>query len=160
MTNTSETTSSKPTGLLGLHHFKLAAKDLKVTYDFYIDVFSFTPLSQLDHRDKQGNLFAALFEHTPTKLRVEVRQNRPQAEVQARWDPITWRVAGRQDLEEWAAFLDSKGVKHSRVLKGAQGWVLVAEDPDGKFVKLYTDEEHEWTSDFDQGECWLGNQPH
>lgn len=42
-------------------------------------------------------------------------------------------------------------MKHSRVLKGLIGWVLCAEDPDGKRIRLYTKEEHEWSIP-DQGE--------
>lgn len=37
-----------------------------------------------------------------------------------------------------------------------KGWVMAAEDPDGKIVRLYTTEEHEWTTDVNRDTYWLG----
>lgn len=56
-----------------------------------------------------------------------------------------------KDLEGWEKWLDGKGVRRSKVLKGVKGWVLCCEDPDGKIVKFYTEESHEWTSQPDEG---------
>jgi hypothetical protein len=39
-----------------------------------------------------------------------------QAAAQKGWDPITWGVGRRQDLEQWAEWLDVNGVKHSMSL--------------------------------------------
>ena len=46
----------------------------------------------------------------------------------------------------------------SKVLTGIKGWVAGCEDPDGRVVRLYVeDEEHEWTDHPDQDERWLGS---
>ena len=98
-----------------------------------------------------------MFTHEPTKLIVEVRYVPEQATAQRGWDPITWGVGTRNDLEEWGAWLDANGVKRSKILLGIKGWVMGCEDPDGRIVRLYVeDEAHEWTDHPDQDEYWLG----
>ena len=80
-----------------------------------------------------------------------------QAAAQKGWDPITWGVGTRKDLEQWAQWFDAHGVKHSHIFAGVKGWVMGCEDPDGRIVRLYVDdEEHEWTDHPDQDEYWLG----
>ena len=39
---------------------------------------------------------------------------------------------------------------------GIKGWVLCALDPDERIVRVYCEEEHAWTTDFDTDEFWLG----
>jgi catechol 2,3-dioxygenase-like lactoylglutathione lyase family enzyme len=140
-----------PKSFLGVHHIKLPAHDLRKTYEFYTNNFPMTPLPHFDHIDKHGNLFAQLFRHEPTGTLIEIRQHRPQAAAQKGWDPITWSVQRVADLEAWGAFFDARDIKHSRVLRGVKGWVMGVEDPDGKIIRLYTEEEHEWTNSPDEG---------
>jgi len=121
------------------------------TYIFYTTVLPVTPLPEITHRDKNGEVFALFFTYAPAKLVFEIRRNARQAIAQAGWDPVTWSVASRADLDNWAKWFDQHGVAHSRVFLGMKGWVLVAEDPDGKFLRLYTDEDHEWTEHPDEG---------
>ncbi|KAK8109862.1 hypothetical protein PG999_007999 [Apiospora kogelbergensis] len=152
-------TSIKPPSLLGLNHLKLASHDILATRDFYTTVFPFTYLPDYDHRRADGSLFAVMFRHDVAPMGrvlgrgtatgtgntlIEARQNSAQAKAQVGWDPVTWGVSTRADLDDWSRWLDQKGVEHSRVLKGVKGWVLCARDPDGKIVRLYTEEEHEW----------------
>lgn len=71
---------------------------------------------------------------------------------------MTWGVGNRNDLEEWATWLDANNVKRSKIFVGIKGWVMACEDPDGKIVRLYVeDEEHEWTDHPDKDEYWLGS---
>ncbi|KAK7946726.1 uncharacterized protein PG986_011047 [Apiospora aurea] len=79
-----------------------------------------------------------------------------QAAAQVGWDPVTWGVNTPADLEAWPRWLDVKEVEHSRVLRGVKGWVLCARDPDGKIVRLYTEEEREWALP-EEDELWLGS---
>jgi len=69
-------------------------------------------------------------------------------------------------------------VRRSGILKGAVEWVLVLEvsedmvdarrspteretdgwqDPDGRFIRLYTQQTHEMTADVDRDNYWLGS---
>lgn len=148
---------SSPKSFKGVHHLKLPVHSLKQTREFYTTVFPFTHLPQFDHFTPQHKLFAQIFIHEPTKLLVEVRYDPARADAQKGWDPITWGVATRADLEQWSDWFDAHGVKHSKILTGIKGWLMGCEDPDGKIVRLYVDEEeHEWTDHPDIDEYWLG----
>lgn len=98
--------------------------------------------------------------HTPPggrPLILELRYSPAQALAQKGWDPITWGVGSRADLEAWGLWFDEKKVRRSRVFTGVKGWVMGAEDPDGRIVRLYVeDEEHEWTDEPDVDLYWLG----
>lgn len=148
---------TKPKSFNGINHLKLPVFSLKRTLDFYTTIFPFTHQPKWNHFTPEHKLFAQMFTHDPTNLIVEVRHVPAQAEAQRGWDPITWGVGNRKDLEEWAAWFDANGVKHSPILMGIKGWVMGCEDPDGKIVRLYVeDEEHEWIDNPDRDEYWLG----
>lgn len=156
-TQSSPPTATMPKSFKGIHHLKLPCHSISRTFDFYTRIFPFSPLPQYDHFTPDHKLFARIFTHAPTNLLVEVRYVPSQVQVQRGWDPITWGVATRRDLEEWGAWLDANGVKRSRILTGIKGWLMGCEDPDGRIVRLYvTDEEHEWTDHPDRDEFWLG----
>ncbi|GAM37428.1 hypothetical protein TCE0_024f07343 [Talaromyces pinophilus] len=146
---------TKPTSFNGIHHLKLPGSDIRKTEAFYTQIFPFESCPELDHYTPDDKLFAVLLTYKPAGLMLEIRHNPEQAKIQKGWDPVTWGVNSRKDLEEWGAWFDEKGVSHSKVLKGMKGWVMAAEDPDGKIVRLYTTEEHEWTTDVDRDTYWL-----
>ncbi|KAI9232459.1 MAG: hypothetical protein BYD32DRAFT_400366 [Podila humilis] len=154
-------TTSKPTApssFKGIHHLKLASSSIQKTHDFYTKVFPFTPLPAHDHFTPDHKVFAKIISHPLTNLLVEIRYDPTRAASQKGWDPVTWAVGTRKDLEEWIQWLDSWNIKHSRILLGVKAWVLACEDPDGRHVRLYvTDEEHEWTDHPDQDPYWLGD---
>jgi catechol 2,3-dioxygenase-like lactoylglutathione lyase family enzyme len=152
-----EAQPSMPTSFNGINHLKLPVFSIQKTHDFYTKIFPFTPLPQYDHFTPDHELFAKMFQHEPSKLIVEVRYVPSQAAAQKGWDPITYGVGTRKDLEQWIDWFDLNGVKHSRILTGIKGWVVGCEDPDGRIVRLYVeDEEHEWTDHPDKDEYWLG----
>jgi len=154
-----QTPATKPDGprsFNGVNHLKLASSDIWKTHDFYTKIFHFTPLPHYNHYTPEHKLFAVMFEHTPTKLIVEVRYEPTQAAAQKGWDPVTWGVGTRKDLEEWGRWLDANGVKRSKILTGIKGWLMACEDPDGKHVRLYVeDEKHEWSDHPENDDYWL-----
>jgi catechol 2,3-dioxygenase-like lactoylglutathione lyase family enzyme len=150
-------TPSMPRSFNGINHLKLPAQSLTKTMDFYTRIFPFTALPQYDHFTPDHRLFACMFTHAPTGLLVEVRYAPEQTRVQRGWDPITWGVSKRADLEAWGAWLDANAVRRSRTFTGVKGWVMACEDPDGRIVRLYVDdEEHEWTDHPDKDDFRLG----
>ncbi|KIX95740.1 uncharacterized protein Z520_08448 [Fonsecaea multimorphosa CBS 102226] len=157
--NQQESLPKRPNGkrsFNGINHLKLATNDLWKCHEFYTKIFPFTPLPQYHHYTPEHKLFAVMFEHAPTKLIVEARYEPHQAKVQQGWDPVTWGVGTRADLEEWAKWLDANSVPRSKILTGIKGWLMACEDPDGRHVRLYVDdEEHEWTDHPDYDEKWL-----
>lgn len=92
--------------------------------------------------------------HT-TPILCEIRHNEDQAEAQQGWDPITFGVRTRADLEVTRKWFEANGVECSRVFTGLKGWVIGALDPDGKIVRVYCEEEHQWTTNFDKDDFWL-----
>ncbi|KAJ7698346.1 hypothetical protein B0H17DRAFT_978360 [Mycena rosella] len=144
--------------ILGIHHLKFPTSSIAAKLAFYTTVLAFTHLPHMDHRRPgTGELFGVLLQHAPTALLVELRHNPAQAAAQRGWDAVTWSVETRRDLETWRSWLNKKGVECSRVLKGIKGWVLVAEDPDGAFVRWYCNETHEWDENVDIDDKWLPN---
>ncbi|KAJ6488871.1 Glyoxalase/Bleomycin resistance protein/Dihydroxybiphenyl dioxygenase [Mycena sanguinolenta] len=149
---------TQPPPILGVHHLKIPTSSISDKLAFYTSVLRFTHLPHLDHKHAgSGDVFAVLIQHPQTGLLVELRLNGAQAEKQRGWDAVTWSVETRADLETWRARLVANGVECSRVLKGFQGWVLVAEDPDGAMVRWYCKETHEWDENIDVDERWLPN---
>lgn len=152
---------SLPPALAGLHHLKLPALSIDATHDFYVSVLGFQPQPQLTHRNADGTPYALLAKYpgtTGNDIVVEFRQAPEQAALQKGWDPITWAVATKTDLDKWAAWLDEKKARHSKVIRGVVGWVLVADDPDGRRIRLYTLEQHEWDGKEEWDEEWMGKK--
>jgi catechol-2,3-dioxygenase len=146
-----------PPSFNGIHHLKLPCHSITATHDFYTRILPFEPQPQYDHLNVAGQLFAKIFLHKASNLLIEVRYHPAQATAQKGWDPITFGVSKRKDLDDWGSWFDTNGVKRSRVFMGLKSWILAAEDPDGKIVRLYVeDEEHEWTTKPDSDVFWLG----
>jgi catechol-2,3-dioxygenase len=155
-TETSAKPAAKPKSFNGINHLKLPCQSLKHTMDFYTKVLPFEHMPQYDHFTPEHQLFARMAQFNG--LIIEFRHVPDHAKAQKGWDPVTWGVDTRADLEEWAAWFDANDVKRSRIFTGIKGWVMGCEDPDGKIVRLYVDkEEHEWTDHPDQDEYWLGS---
>jgi hypothetical protein len=94
------TKPSMPSSFNGINLLKLPCHSLKKTHAFYTEVFPFKPLPQYNRYTPEHKLFAMMFMHEPTKLIVEVRHYPAEADAQKSWDPITWGVGTRKDLEE------------------------------------------------------------
>jgi catechol 2,3-dioxygenase-like lactoylglutathione lyase family enzyme len=161
MAISSNTATSRPPVALhvkGLHHIKLASSNVLATQKFYTSILSFTPLPQFNHYTPDHKLFAVMFAHQATNTIIEARYSPSRAALEKGWDPITWAVSKRADLDEWAKWLDQGGIRHSKVIKAIKSWVMCAEDPDGRIVRLYVvDEEHEWTDHPDVDKEWIEN---
>jgi catechol 2,3-dioxygenase-like lactoylglutathione lyase family enzyme len=149
--------------LTSIHHIKLAASSIPRTQHFYTSILGLSHILQFDHKTSSGDLFATMLQlpSSPShpnsnSTLIEIRLNATQAQKDAGWNPITWAVPLRKDLEEWKQWFESNGVRCSRVFVGIKGWVLCALDPDERIVRVYCEEEHAWTTDFDTDEFWLG----
>jgi catechol 2,3-dioxygenase-like lactoylglutathione lyase family enzyme len=149
---------SRPAIPWGLNHIKIPATDIEKTKNFHTNILGLEYLPALDHQTKNGDLFAAMLQSpqgSATTHWIEIRLSAVQAEAQKGWDPVTYGVRTKKDLDDWKVFLESKGVTCSRVFTGLQAWVLCALDTDEKIVRLYCDDTHEWTTDFDHDDFWL-----
>ena len=126
----------------GLHHLKFAVADLARSTAFYERVFGATRLSKFDHTRPDGTQFAVLLDVPGLGTLLELRLDAAAARAQAGFDPLSCAVATRAELEAWKAHLQALDVRHSPLLVGVVGWLLVFEDPDARRLRLYTAETH------------------
>jgi hypothetical protein len=73
---------------------------------------------------------------------VAFRVNPAAAEGSRGFDPVSFAVESRDDLQRWVEHLDSLGVNHSPIVEASIGWLLIFDDPDGLTLHLYTWAEH------------------
>jgi catechol 2,3-dioxygenase-like lactoylglutathione lyase family enzyme len=140
----------------GIHHLKFPVADLDRSLAFYSAVFGARRLTQYDHLDSDGRLYAYILSIPNLGTALELRLNGPLATRQQGFDPVTLTVDTRVDLLSWAAHLDSLGLRHSGVLVGAVGWLLAFEDPDERRLRLYTREAHGPELTVSTSTEWLG----
>jgi catechol 2,3-dioxygenase-like lactoylglutathione lyase family enzyme len=126
----------------GIHHLKFPVADLDRALAFYAAVFGASRIAEYDHRDGDGKLYAYILSVPNLGTALELRLNGKLASLHRGFDPITLSVGACADLQLWARRLDALGLRHSGVLVGAVGWLLVFEDPDGRRLRLYTREVH------------------
>jgi catechol 2,3-dioxygenase-like lactoylglutathione lyase family enzyme len=128
--------------LIGIHHLKFAVADLARSLDYYERVFGAQRIEKFDHIDPNGRLFAYIISIPGTDTPLELRLNASAASRQIGFDPVTFLVDSRVDLEKWINHLSVSRVPHSGLLVGALGWLVAMEDPDGRRIRLYTRETH------------------
>jgi catechol 2,3-dioxygenase-like lactoylglutathione lyase family enzyme len=131
-----------PPDFLGIHHLKFAVCDLERSCDFYSRVFGARRLGHLDHYDAHKQLYGIILDVPHLGTPLELRLNATQAIHHKGFDPITLKVEGRADLYKWVEHLQIEHVPHSPVLTGYVGWLVAFEDPDGRRIRLYTNERH------------------
>ncbi|KAK3619466.1 hypothetical protein LTR56_016255 [Elasticomyces elasticus] len=143
--------------VLGIHHLKFAVADLDLSMAWYERVLGAQHVPSLDHFCASGNRFAAIcFLADWGRVYVELRQARNEAHKARGWDPVTFSVEKRVDLEAWTAWLTRWGTLHSQVLTGVRGWLLIFEDPDGRRLRLYTKQGHGGAETPSRDEFWMG----
>lgn len=111
-------------------------------------------LPQYDYYSPQQELNAVMIrlKHTETYATlIELRHSDAQALAQQGLDPITYAVRSKESLEIWKNWLEQNGLQCSPVhaFQSLRGWVLTTVDPDGRIVRIYSDEKHEHTGDAD-----------
>jgi len=127
--------------LAGIHHVKIPVTDLVRSLRWYRRVFGLRPT--VEFRDDDGvvrGLAGEVPGLAPTLLTLRV--NPAAAEGSRGFDPVSFGVRTRDDLEAWASHLDGLEVKHSPLIEASLGWLLVFDDPDGISLHLYTWAEH------------------
>ena len=127
--------------LAGIHHVKIPVTDLARSLDWYRRVFGLRPTIEFPEADGVVRGFSGEIPGLPPTL-VSLRVNPEAAEGCRGFDPVSFAVAGRGDLESWVEHLDNLGVRHSPIVEASIGWLLIFDDPDGLTLHLYTWAEH------------------
>jgi catechol 2,3-dioxygenase-like lactoylglutathione lyase family enzyme len=122
--------------LVCVRHLKLPVSELSRALRWYREVLGFQP--ELEFPDEQGVVrgVAGSVPGVPTGLAL--REDPETARGLSGFNPVSWGVADRADLDRWVDHLDRLGITHSPVIEASVGWLLVFEDPDGVEHHLYT----------------------
>ena len=153
MTNNIETAKL---ALAGIHHLKIPVTNLQASLKWYEEILGAERSAELDHFDREGNLFAYIITIPGIKTPVELRLAPQIAERIKGFDPTVFSVGTLQELELWEQHLSQHGVAHSSILRGIIGWLLVCHDPDGLAIRFYTLETHEFdTAGSDLDSPWV-----
>ncbi|MCJ1322827.1 hypothetical protein MMC15_008177 [Xylographa vitiligo] len=148
-----------PPRLAGLHQLSFPVSNLDVSLAWYASVLSASHLLALDQYTARGQRCAAQLSMAALgQACLELRLDHAQAKHAGGSESVTWAVKSRAELQAWIEWLDVKGVKRSKIFTGAVGWLLVFEDPDGRFLRLHTQESHEVTMEVDRDDYWLGGR--
>jgi catechol 2,3-dioxygenase-like lactoylglutathione lyase family enzyme len=127
--------------LAGIHHVKIPVADLARSRTWYERVFGFRATWEFPEAD--GATRGVLGEMPGLGDVTVAMREHPQAAAGCRgFDPISFGVQDRSDLEAWASYLDTLGIRHSPVIEASFGWLLVFNDADGLELHLYTWAEH------------------
>jgi catechol 2,3-dioxygenase-like lactoylglutathione lyase family enzyme len=131
-----------PPDYLGIHHLKFPVSDLERSCDFYSRVLGAKRLGKLDHYDSNQVLYAIILDMPKLGTHLELRLNATQATQHKGFDPVTLKVEDRAELHKWIDHLQVERVPHSPILTAYVGWLVAFEDPDGRRIRLYTNERH------------------
>ncbi|MEV4536492.1 VOC family protein [Asanoa sp. NPDC049518] len=127
--------------LAGIHHVKIPVTDLAQSVRWYREVFGLRPTLEFPEADGVVRGCAGEIPGLSATL-VAFRVNPVAAEGNRGFDPVSFAVRTRDDLQGWAEHLDSLDIKHSPLIEASVGWLLVFDDPDGLTLHLYTWAEH------------------
>ena len=126
----------------GIHHLKFPVKDVERSRAFYASVFGGRRIERADHRDASGTAYAYILDMPGWGTLLDLRLSPDHAAGAARLDPLTLNIADRTALAAWITHLDALDVPHSGEIVTALAFMLVVEDPDGRRIRLYTQEKH------------------
>lgn len=118
--------AASPPNVTGIHHVKVPVSNINVSLAWYTRVMGAQRLTNLDHIDSTGVLYAVeLAMPSFGRTVMELRLNTEQSSAQQMFDPITWAVETLPQLAQWKEWLTSNNVPASPVFTGVTGWVLV-----------------------------------
>ena len=132
-------------GLQGFHHFSVTATDLDASVAWYQQVLGLQPLPmRFPHHGAEESGYAIVLMEPTQGWGIGIHHNvgnpgTPADEATTGLDHFALAVANREDLDSWAAWLDSLGVAHAGVTDTTDPVpysVLVFRDPDNIQLEL------------------------
>ena len=123
--------------LAGIHHVKIPVTDLARSVTWYEKVFGLRVVIRFP--DPNGVVQGVAGEIDGLGPAVLALRLNPEVSAGIRgFDPVTFAVAARADIDAWAGHLDELTIPHSTVFEASDGWMLVFTDPDGLELQLYS----------------------
>ena len=123
--------------LAGIHHVKMPVTDLDRSRDWYGRVLGFKVTYEFQDADGVVRGVAGEVPGLGDSM-LCLRVNSQAAQGCQGFDPVSFAVRDKADVEAWAAHLDTLGIPHSPVIEASIGWLLVFNDPDGLDLHLYS----------------------
>jgi catechol 2,3-dioxygenase-like lactoylglutathione lyase family enzyme len=142
--------------LTGIHHLKVPVTDLKASLTWWELAFGAERLPKLDHTAPDDKVFGYILRVPGLEEPIELRLDPEAAKAMTRLDPITFAVDTLADLAALEALCEQAGLRHSPVLRGLIGWLLVLATPDDLYLRIHTRETHEWDlANADLHSAWI-----
>lgn len=121
--------------ILGLHHVKVAVSDLRRSRIWCEQLLAVRPA--VEFRDDDGTVRGVAYQPLGA-FTLALREHAEVASATAGFDPFAILVADRAAIDAWVERFDALSLPHAPVQRGAQGWKVVAADPDGTEVAFYS----------------------
>jgi glyoxylase I family protein len=124
--------------IMGFSHIDLTVSDCDRSAQWWQDVIGFT----LVHRVHEATYECRTLIHS-SGAAVTVMTHDGTAEAGAfderriGLDHLAFRVAGRDELDDWVAHLDTHGVSHTGIIDTGYGPTVVFRDPDNMQLEFY-----------------------
>jgi catechol 2,3-dioxygenase-like lactoylglutathione lyase family enzyme len=139
------TTTRRPPAVTGFQHLSITATDLDASVAWYQRVRGLEPLpTTFPHHGSEQSGHAVLLRKPDQGWAIGIHRHAtnpgtPADETATGLDHAAWAVAGRADLEAWAAWLEDMEVAHSGVIGVTDPLpysVVVFRDPDNIQLEL------------------------
>jgi len=128
---------AKPTAMPAIHHVAVTVTDLEASEAWYTKVLGVAPVIDED----TGPFRHIVYPLGGTLLGLhgfpELLSKQPFNERRPGLDHISFGVATRAELVEWAAHLDTLGIAHGGVVDAGYGSGLSFRDPDNIALELF-----------------------
>jgi len=123
--------------LAGIHHVKFAVSDIERSVAWYERVFGFKVT--MEFKDEQGIVRGSVGQLAGLdRTLLAFRENKELSEAVTGFDPVSFAVEDRADVEAWVAHLDEQGVENSGLRIAAIGYIVFFHDPDGIKLHVYS----------------------
>ena len=140
------TDSGTGPAITGVHHFSPTVSDVEASARWYERVFGMTRSpSTFPHHAAEAAGYSVILTDPRSGLVIGLHHHdsnsgEPFAENRTGLDHISFAVAQRSELDDWASWLDKQGVPHSGVISAqspAPYAVVVFRDPDNIQLELF-----------------------
>jgi glyoxylase I family protein len=126
----------------GFSHVSLSVRDREKSLAFYAEVLGFEAFQHLE-----DEAFDEIVMVHPAGMVLCLQQHHantgePADPTRTGADHLAFRVATREELDDWTEHLDELGVRHSPVVDRDYGAVLCLRDPDEFQLELFHRENH------------------
>ena len=132
--------------ITGVHHVSVTVRDIEASLDWYQRVFRADRVPmKFPHYEREETGYGVLLADPRSGLLIGLHTNtgndgRRFDEACTGLDHVGFNVAGLEDLEAWARWLDQLGIEHSGIRRGDEPFgyaTLVFRDPDNIQLELF-----------------------